>query len=445
MKKYGVKSIRVLTVVGILLFIFLMSPAKAFAAEQEDYSGYLGYSQLESDSQRSCYRELVDMLSNLESGYISFNEQDFNAAYDAVMQDHPELYSGRVLRGYGGSDDVTWFTYDQMYGAHEGSDFLANARNELEQKIQEIIASVPASVKSDYDKALFVHDYLVNNIDYQKNRSGVFNDQTVYAALVNGSCVCTGYAEAYTVLMNRLGVTTWTVIGYVSKNEELLPHAWNVSWINEQCVYTDVCWDDPSWGAGYDYFNRSCTDMRKDHFLNEEFEAVLGTCNHTGYEYKADNQNVTHTDLGVNTETKPVIPEETAPVVTEQVKDTVPAETTVPVTPSTTVPSEPSETTHETKEPTATEDHAETATNNLPQPTKPFDTTHETEESVTTEVPNEVTTNNLPQTSKLFEIEDSKTEAESGDDTNDSLVATLLGRMCLTLVVLILNAFGVKV
>ena len=73
----------------------------------------------------------------------------------------------------------------------------ASREEQLEQKIQQIVASIPASMTSDADIALYLHDYVVKNVAYQK----VGDHQTAYGALLDGKAVCAGYADAYLRLL----------------------------------------------------------------------------------------------------------------------------------------------------------------------------------------------------------------------------------------------------
>lgn len=380
MKKHNVNALRALVAAGILAIILLIFPARAFAAEREDYSDCLWYSQLNTEGARFAYARLTEALDALEEEVYfpestGCTEADIRAAFDAISNDLPEyfyvLHFG-VNEDQDGSGYVAKLSWGLGY-RYATKEEVTQAKQEVEHKIEAFLVSVPSDIQTDYEKALYVHDYLANTISYGWG----IDPQSIYGALVEGKCVCAGYANAYTVLMRRLGVKTWYIEG-VANGER---HAWNVSWIDGKCAYTDVTWDDLNPGVRYKYFNLNREEMEQNHTPDDKFLSVL--------------------------------PEETAPVVTEPAKETVPAETAVPTTPSVTVPTEPSEATQEAKEPT--EPPVDTNTNGLTQATEPFD------------------------------VESSDAEAESSDSIDGSFIATLLCRVCLSLVIVVLNSFGIHV
>lgn len=382
MKKHGIKRLRFLIAAQILLFIFFYLPTGALAAEQAEYSDYLWYSQLDTEGARLAYNHLVQALETLEDevyfpASTGCTEADIRAAFDGISKDLPEyfyvLHFG-VREVEDGSGCLANF-YWGLNTSYASKEEVAKAKHEVESKIDAFLLGVPSDVQTDYDKALYTHDYLAKNITY-----GWEGDhQTIYGALVEGKSVCAGYSNAYTVLMRRLGVKTWHITGYGNGAR----HSWNVSWINGECVYTDVTWDDLNPGVRYKYFNISRQEMEHNHTPDDKFLSVL--------------------------------PEETLPVVTEPITETVPAETTVPTTPSVTVSADPFETTPNASEPPTTEPPKEAATNKLTQATEPY------------------------------EVENEGAETESSDNINGSFIVKLLYRVCLSLVFAVLNGFGIHV
>ena len=77
----------------------------------------------------------------------------------------------------------------------------ANARPsqaEVDEKIRWIIASIPDSCDTDYEKALWLHDYLCKTVVYEYDL-----DEYSYTALINGEADCGGYAAAYAELLRE--------------------------------------------------------------------------------------------------------------------------------------------------------------------------------------------------------------------------------------------------
>lgn len=90
-------------------------------------------------------------------------------------------------------------------------------------------------------KAKLVHDYLAKTVsydyaDYDAN-TVTSENASAYSALVKHTAVCEGYALAYSLLMNILGVPTIMVSG--------INHAWDMVNLNGKWYHVDVTWDDP--------------------------------------------------------------------------------------------------------------------------------------------------------------------------------------------------------
>ena len=171
----------------------------------------------------------------------------------------------------------------------------AGREEQLEQKIQQIIGGIPASMKSDADKALYLHDYIVKNVAYEL----VGEHQTAYGALLDGKAVCAGYADAYLRLLTAVGIEARTIVG-TAYNGDGNPesHAWTMVTIDGKCLFTDVTWDDPFIGDAQDpnyvshaYFNITMEQMHKDHIPNAQSQKYLPkACNHTGYDFYSIKQ-----------------------------------------------------------------------------------------------------------------------------------------------------------
>ena len=96
---------------------------------------------------------------------------------------------------------------------------------------------------NDYEKIKYVHDYLVDNISYDESLEAS-NTHNMYGALVNKTCVCDGYANAFQYLMLELGINSMNIPGYTTAGETEY-HQWNAVELDGKWYMIDVTWDDP--------------------------------------------------------------------------------------------------------------------------------------------------------------------------------------------------------
>ncbi len=111
---------------------------------------------------------------------------------------------------------------------------LANARKEYNQFVDDIVKSVPSGL-SDIEKALYVHDYLAANYEYDMDLE--IND--AYSYFKEGKGVCQSYTLAYMAVLKKLGVE----VSYAES--DLMNHIWNLVKIDGKWYHVDVTWDDP--------------------------------------------------------------------------------------------------------------------------------------------------------------------------------------------------------
>ncbi len=116
--------------------------------------------------------------------------------------------------------------------------------------VVEKAATIPVYGISRHEKLKSIHDYLANNIVYDETiaEPNIFD---VYGALINGVCVCEGYAEAFKLLCDREGIPCITAIGTGNGGA----HKWNMVQMEDGEWYTlDATWDDQGDNIFYSYF-----------------------------------------------------------------------------------------------------------------------------------------------------------------------------------------------
>ncbi|RKD31944.1 transglutaminase domain-containing protein [Thermohalobacter berrensis] len=159
--------------------------------------------------------------------------------------------------------------------------------NVLKKAKDEIIREIIKPDMSDYEKVKAIHDYIINNSKYD---SVNYNNNTIppesysaYGILVKGTGVCEGYAEAFKLIMDDLGIESIIVSGRAGNQD----HAWNIIKLDGEYYHIDLTWDDPVMDDGsdvlrYDYFNLSDKQMSKDHIWNR---SKYPSCNGIKYNY----------------------------------------------------------------------------------------------------------------------------------------------------------------
>ena len=260
----------------------------------------VGYDSLATDAQRKYYRALEDEAlafmnakedlkvtkMNTTSGVVDVyviahlkfrdygvkNIQDAGRAFYAFDYDHPAYYwiSNTVWnnsKGYYLSTDKEYASVDER----------ARINSMVDDGVKEYVA-IAENGADTLDKIALIHDQIVNAVDYAYESDGKTPVKTKWAHSVHGlfdleyrHVVCEGYADAFSLIMNYMGIPNYYIIGKAGSGGSGGGggHAWNAVSANDgqSYLYMDLTWDDLA-GKGYyhKYFGMPSSDFEKTHF-----------------------------------------------------------------------------------------------------------------------------------------------------------------------------------
>ena len=286
------KHFMIFIVAFIFSLIFMSRPI--YAAEKENTI---------INNCNEFYSAIKKSLSNYDSSItLKIHNYDKNVynldVINKVLLDNPNLRSGYsdASESIVDSNPVSFsmnFKYDDT------RDNLIKKELQVEQKVTEIVNKVVKKDMKDYEKELALHDYLVNNAQYDKRLfTGNMPEESFsdYGVLIKGTGVCEGFAEAMNRLLIAAGIDSKMVVGEANNGSEWVGHAWNMAKIGGQYYQLDSTWDDPLTNDGskvltHTYFNITDKQISKDHKWNG---ADYPKCNSTTYNF--NNLNVVEKD-----------------------------------------------------------------------------------------------------------------------------------------------------
>lgn len=176
-------------------------------------------------------------LSDLLSFWIT------NALY-AVWLDHPEIFwleLGKFSLEYsleGDKDNVLTLTELTVTVAQ------AEGTTNVTQHAAALAAATKnfaPTGKTVAEKVAYINNYLCARIEYDLNapRRG-----SLIGALVDGKCVCEGYALAFAYLAKQAGLDVVSIPGYAKANGKTEGHLWNAVRMDGVLYAMDVTWND---------------------------------------------------------------------------------------------------------------------------------------------------------------------------------------------------------
>ena len=112
----------------------------------------------------------------------------------------------------------------------------------INERVDEVINSMDLNSKSTRDKIKIIHDYIINNTEYDSLKTNNIKDNTyksntAYGVMIEGKGICSGYSDTMKIFLDKLNI-----VNYKVSNDE---HIWNVVMLDEGWLHLDLTWDDP--------------------------------------------------------------------------------------------------------------------------------------------------------------------------------------------------------
>ena len=126
--------------------------------------------------------------------------------------------------------------------------------NETKQVVDKCAAIYKEIIKdgmSDKEKVTAIHDYLIYHADYTANgdlTQATQRNCTVAGLVLDGSAVCSGYANTFYLFCKAAGLDCEYVRGESVPKKDDFGHAWNRVKVDGKWYYVDCTWDDPVGG-----------------------------------------------------------------------------------------------------------------------------------------------------------------------------------------------------
>lgn len=209
--------------------------------------------------------------------YDGSSKEVSNAVSDAAMVHTGVANEGDYLRWqYAGSRSrISYFgtnftiTYTLTYYT------TAEQETQMDTAVEELLTELNVDELSDYETVRAIYNYMCNNISYDYDNlsdSAYKLKYTAYAALINKTAVCQGYANLFYRLALECGIDARLISGTGNGGG----HGWNI--VELDGLYYDL---DATWDAGrtsWSYFLR-CDANFGDHtrdaeYLTETFSAA---------------------------------------------------------------------------------------------------------------------------------------------------------------------------
>ena len=188
--------------------------------------------------------------------------KDLMDVYFLLSLDCPEIFysvkfSYRYYKDSGNAEMIPEYLFDKNK--------VKDHQKAMKSRVEKLVR--PAMKFSEVEKVQYVHDFICQNVYYDKLKKPYSHE--IIGPLGQGVGVCAGIAKAVKILLDALGV--WCIIAISEANPEKgikYRHAWNVIRINGKYYHLDATFDNTLGKREeirYDYFNLCDKQLFRDH------------------------------------------------------------------------------------------------------------------------------------------------------------------------------------
>ena len=213
---------------------------------------------------QSAYHAMLTGLADLRPAFPvpRLELEELSQILFQLRLDHPEVFyvTGFSCRVHPAASSVEFLP---QYRFDKGK--IREHQRAMAARITKLAR--PAQSKTEWEKEQYIHDFICQNVRYDKLKKPYSHE--ILGPLGQGVGVCEGIAKTVKALCDALGV--WCIVVISENNPEKgirYRHAWNIVKIGGQYYHLDVTFDNSLGGDGvvrYDYFNLDDRRIFRDH------------------------------------------------------------------------------------------------------------------------------------------------------------------------------------
>ena len=188
----------------------------------------------------------------ISEGFYSFSDlidisdfgifpEELGSIVSSVIKDDPYLFfvNGRISFSYTAGGAVISLKPMYTMGREDALAAIEFCKKEVAD-----IAFEARNFKTELEMALYVHDYICRNFEYD----GSLECDDLYDFLKYGKGTCQSYAAAFMAIMRECGIESHFVAS------DAISHIWNYVKLDGEWYHADLTWDDNDDGFSRRHF-----------------------------------------------------------------------------------------------------------------------------------------------------------------------------------------------
>ncbi len=202
--------------------------------------GNFAYEAL-SDEGKTVYDQMLTAILSYEKSVnlATMDTELMREAYQALNCDYGGLFwvEGYVFTSYTRGGKRIGLEFSPNYVMEE------QEKNRLQNQVDDVVDEWLGGISlrdSDYEKAKYVFETLIEQVDYVE---GAKDNQNILSVFLHRETVCQGYACATQYLLRQLGISS-TIISGKANNQA---HAWNLVKLDDGYYHMDTTWGNSTY------------------------------------------------------------------------------------------------------------------------------------------------------------------------------------------------------
>lgn len=172
-----------------------------------------------------------------------------------------------------------------LYYLYDKAETITKMTGIVNEVVDIMVMMYKSGVKTDFDKALWLHDYIITNAEYD----GTLNKHGLDNLMLEKTAVCQGYTGTYNYLLKLVGIESACVFNNTDK------HMWSRVKLDGSWYNVDMTFDDPSFDFIHDrlgfvshkYFLLTDEEIGAFAKHGEKYSSVNNACTDTRYKNAA--------------------------------------------------------------------------------------------------------------------------------------------------------------
>lgn len=203
-----------------------------------------------TDAKISSYKDLLNSIYYVINSGAERSEKYCDKEYTSCIDDLTKLISDDELLSTFNNFVHPYNSFETIVFNHDNATFSMEINHVYNKDDIEKINNIVDTAINKYitntmsarDKIKVIHDFIIDNTDYDTLKSNNIKDttyrsNTAYGVLLENKGICSGYSDAMAIFLNKLNI-----INYKISNNE---HIWNLVLLDSDWYHLDLTWDDP--------------------------------------------------------------------------------------------------------------------------------------------------------------------------------------------------------